>query len=178
MPAWSTGAAPRPRPRTVQLPRMAGPILEPLSRQPDGLCVFSGRGSKNVFELAREVKGLCAQSLRATAASTALEAKLGYGFAVFGDRFTLTPEARIGLSGTARECGLRWRLTHGGSGPRRHRLRALLRGAAPREARRRHPAPSTGSASASTPGSEGGRSFDTRPPGVTQDEARAVREGR
>ena len=46
-------------------------------------------------------------------ASRRLEAKLGYGFAAFGDRFTLAPEARIDLSGTAREYGLSWRLTHG-----------------------------------------------------------------
>ena len=30
--------------------------------------------------------------------SRRLELKLGYGFSAFGDRFTLTPEAGVGLS--------------------------------------------------------------------------------
>ena len=39
-----------------------------------------------------------------------LEARLGYGFAVFGDRFVATPEIGLGLSDTAREYSLGWRL--------------------------------------------------------------------
>ena len=39
-----------------------------------------------------------------------LEARLGYGFAAFGDRFTWTPEAGVGLSDTGRDYSLGWRL--------------------------------------------------------------------
>ena len=39
-----------------------------------------------------------------------LEAKLGYGFALFGGRYTGTPELGLGLSGSAREVSLGWRL--------------------------------------------------------------------
>ena len=39
-----------------------------------------------------------------------LEAKLGYGFAVFGDRLIGTPEIGLGLSDTGREYSLGWRL--------------------------------------------------------------------
>ena len=42
--------------------------------------------------------------------SQRLEARFGHGFAVFGDRFTLTPEAAVGLSGTGRDYRLGWRL--------------------------------------------------------------------
>ena len=45
-----------------------------------------------------------------------LELKLGYGFAAFGDRFTWTPEAGMGLSDTGRDFSLGWRLVRGGSG--------------------------------------------------------------
>ena len=38
------------------------------------------------------------------------EAKLGYGFGAFGDRFTMTPELGLGLSNDSREYGLGWRL--------------------------------------------------------------------
>ena len=40
----------------------------------------------------------------------ALEAKLGYGFALFDDRWTGTPALSLGLSGTSRETVLGWRL--------------------------------------------------------------------
>ena len=45
-----------------------------------------------------------------------LEMKLGYGFSAFGDRFTWTPEAGVGLSDTGRDYSLGWRLVRGGSG--------------------------------------------------------------
>ena len=45
-----------------------------------------------------------------------LEPKLSYGFSAFGDRFTWTPEAGIGLSDTGRDYSLGWRLVRGGSG--------------------------------------------------------------
>ena len=40
-----------------------------------------------------------------------LEGELGYGLSVFGDRFTGTPNVGFGLSDTAREYRLGWRLT-------------------------------------------------------------------
>ena len=40
-----------------------------------------------------------------------LELKLGYGFPVFSDRFTSTPEIELGLSDRARDYSLGWRLT-------------------------------------------------------------------
>ena len=43
-----------------------------------------------------------------------LEAKFGYGFSVFGDRFTWTPEIGIGLSDTVRDYGVGWRLSGSG----------------------------------------------------------------
>ena len=39
-----------------------------------------------------------------------LEAKLGYGFTLFGGRFTGTPEIRLGLSDAHRDYSLGWRL--------------------------------------------------------------------
>ena len=46
-----------------------------------------------------------------------LRVKMGYGFGVFGDRFTATPEAELGLSDSHREYTLRWRLGLVQSGP-------------------------------------------------------------
>ena len=43
-------------------------------------------------------------------ASRRLEARLGYGIAAFGERFTLTPELAAGLSGAGRAYSLSWRL--------------------------------------------------------------------
>ncbi len=48
--------------------------------------------------------------------SQRLELKFGYGMPAFGDRFTWTPEAYIGLSDTGRDYSLGWRLVRGGSG--------------------------------------------------------------
>ena len=48
--------------------------------------------------------------------SRRLELKFGYGFAAFGDRFTWTPEAGVGLSDTGRDYSLGWRLLRGGAG--------------------------------------------------------------
>ena len=42
------------------------------------------------------------------------EAKFGYGFSAFGDRFTLTPELGFGLSNDSRDYGLGWRLNLSG----------------------------------------------------------------
>ena len=46
-----------------------------------------------------------------------LEARLGYGFGVFGERFTATPEAGLGLSDSHRELSLGWRLGLARSAP-------------------------------------------------------------
>ena len=46
-----------------------------------------------------------------------LELKMGYGYGVFGDRFTATPEAGLGLSNGQREVSLGWRLALARSGP-------------------------------------------------------------
>ena len=43
-----------------------------------------------------------------------LEARFGYGFAAFGDRFTATPEIVLGLSNAGRDYSLGWRLVHRG----------------------------------------------------------------
>ena len=48
--------------------------------------------------------------------SRRLELKFGYGLSAFGDRFTWTPEAGVGLSDTGRNYSLGWRLVRGGSG--------------------------------------------------------------
>ena len=48
--------------------------------------------------------------------SRRLELKFGYGLSAFGDRFTWTPEAGIGLSDTGRDYSLGWRLVRRGSG--------------------------------------------------------------
>ncbi len=48
--------------------------------------------------------------------SRRLELKFGYGLSAFGDRFTWTPEAGVGLSDTGRIYSLGWRLVRGGSG--------------------------------------------------------------
>ena len=42
--------------------------------------------------------------------SRRLEARFGYGFSAFGDRFTLIPEAGVGLSDAGRDMSLGWRL--------------------------------------------------------------------
>ena len=46
-----------------------------------------------------------------------LEARFGYGFSAFGDRFTWTPEIGLGLSEAGRDYSLGWRLRRDGSGP-------------------------------------------------------------
>ena len=50
-------------------------------------------------------------------ANRRLELKMGYGFGVFGDRFTATPEAGLGFSNGHREVSLGWRLGLARSGP-------------------------------------------------------------
>lgn len=46
-----------------------------------------------------------------------LEARVGYGFPAFGNRFTATPEIAAGLSGAGRDYSLGCRLARGGDPP-------------------------------------------------------------
>ncbi len=46
-----------------------------------------------------------------------LEARFGYGFRAFGDRFTATPEIAVGLSDAGRDYSLGWRLVRDGMVP-------------------------------------------------------------
>ena len=50
-------------------------------------------------------------------ANRRLVLRMGYGFSVLADRFTLTPEAALGLSNGRREYALGWRLSLSRSGP-------------------------------------------------------------
>ena len=59
--------------------------------------------------------------------SRRLEARFGYGFAAFGDRFTFTPEAAVGLSNAGRDYRLGWRLERGARGGRGARSRSPSR---------------------------------------------------
>ena len=49
------------------------------------------------------------------ARSSRLDAEMGYGLPLFGDRFTGTPNVGLGLSDAAREIRMGWRLTPAGS---------------------------------------------------------------
>ncbi len=64
-----------------------------------------------------------------------LEARFGYGFGAFGDRFTATPGIAIGLSDAGRDYSLGWRLVRDGRVPDGRSLELAF------EARRREFAP-------------------------------------
>ena len=68
----------------------------------------SERGAEALFERTT-LAGLGAEQ-GASASARRLEARVGYGFGVFGDRFTAVPEFGLGLSDTDREVRLGWRL--------------------------------------------------------------------
>ena len=75
-----------------------------------------GRGRDAL--LAREtLEGLAANDSGDGLGRRRLEARFGYGFALFGGRFTGTPEIALGLSDAGRDYGLGWRLARAGSGP-------------------------------------------------------------
>ncbi len=65
----------------------------------------------------RHLEGLAANDDGEDLANRRLELRFGYGFGVFGDRFTATPEAGLGLSGGHRELSLGWRLGLARPGP-------------------------------------------------------------
>ncbi|MDE0459321.1 MAG: hypothetical protein OXI15_18645 [Chromatiales bacterium] len=79
----------------------------------------------------------------------ALEAKLGYGFALFGGGWTGTPELGLGLADTERETVLGWRLAEARSSGLVFGLDVEGRGAIAKPRR-----PSTGSPSASAGGGQ------------------------
>ena len=63
----------------------------------------------------REVMdGLGANGNSGNSGNRRLEGRIGYGLAVFGDRFTGTPEIGFGLSDGGRDYSLGWRLTREG----------------------------------------------------------------
>ena len=59
------------------------------------------------------------------------EMKLGYGLSAFGDRFTWTPEAGLGLSNAGRDYSLGWRLPYGRRGRTARRRDPARRGPQP-----------------------------------------------
>ena len=68
--------------------------------------------------LGREtLDGLAANDNGDELANRRLEARFGYGFPAFGDRFTSTPELGLGLSTGRREYSLGWRLNLSQGGP-------------------------------------------------------------
>ncbi|MCY4489215.1 MAG: hypothetical protein OXF11_19150, partial [Deltaproteobacteria bacterium] len=63
---------------------------------------------------APESSGLAAEG--GTVPSSRLDAEVGYGMALFGERFTGTPYVGYGLSDTEREYRMGWRLSLGDGG--------------------------------------------------------------
>ena len=71
----------------------------------------SAAGGMDALLRQRHLGGLAANDNGDDLANRRLELKAGYGFAVLADRFTLTPEAGLALSGGRRDYRLGWRLT-------------------------------------------------------------------
>ena len=65
----------------------------------------------------RHLEGLAANDEGGGFDNRRLELEAGYGFGVFGDRFTATPQMGLGLSDSHRELSLGWRLGLARSGP-------------------------------------------------------------
>ena len=79
-----------------------------------------GRGRAGGMDalLGREtMEGLAANDEGGDLANRRLEVGLGYGFGVFGDRFTAMPEVGLGLSNGQREYRVGWRLGLERGGP-------------------------------------------------------------
>ena len=72
-------------------------------------------GGKDALLSRETLEGLAANDNGA--GQRRLEARFGYGFGMFGGRFTGTPEIGLGLSDAGRDYSLGWRLTRAGSGP-------------------------------------------------------------
>ena len=67
-------------------------------------------GGMNGFLSRRTLEGLAANDGGGDLQRRRLEATLGYGFPLFGDRFTGTPEVGVGLSNADRDYRVGWRL--------------------------------------------------------------------
>ena len=77
----------------------------------------AGASSGKDALLGREtLEGLAANDNGDELEQRRLEARFGYGFAMFGDRFTGTPEIALGLSQTGRDYSLGWRIVNAGAG--------------------------------------------------------------
>ena len=72
----------------------------------------SATGGKNALFSREVLDGLAANGN--SGGSRRLEGRIGYGLAVYGDRFTGTPEIGFGLSDSGRDYSLGWRLTREG----------------------------------------------------------------
>ena len=70
----------------------------------------SARGGAEALLGRTTLEGLAANDDGEELANRRFEMKLGYGFAVFGDRYTSTPEIGLGWSESERETVLGWRL--------------------------------------------------------------------
>ena len=77
----------------------------------------TAQGGANALLERRSIAGLAANDNGDELQQRRLEARFGYGFATFGDRFTATPEIAVGLSDAGRDYSLGWRLTRGGKAP-------------------------------------------------------------
>ena len=77
----------------------------------------AGASSGKDALLAREtLEGLAANDNGDEFEQRRLEARFGYGVAMFGDRFTGTPEIALGLSQAGRDYSLGWKLVNAGAG--------------------------------------------------------------
>ena len=75
----------------------------------------SGRGGADALLERSTLEGLAANDNGKELQRRRLEARFGYGFAAFGDRFTSMPEVGIGLSDAGRDYSVGWRLVRGES---------------------------------------------------------------
>ena len=71
---------------------------------------WAATGGMNEFLSRRTLEGLAANDGGGDLQRRRLEATLGYGFPLFGDRFTGTPEVGVGLSNADRDYRVGWRL--------------------------------------------------------------------
>ncbi len=76
-----------------------------------------GSGGKDALLEHGTLAGLAANDDGDDLRRRRLEARFGYGSAMFGNRFTVTPELGLGLSEAGRDYSLGWRLTRAGAGP-------------------------------------------------------------